>query len=64
MTKKGVDCFGTSCLAMTDYFTHPLNPPPQGRGRILDLPSANKSQILRILYCLIRFCVSRKIRRI
>ncbi|MGX3010918.1 hypothetical protein ACWIUD_05055 [Helicobacter sp. 23-1044] len=26
---------------MTDYFTHPLNPPPQGRG--------NKIEILRIL---------------
>ncbi|MGX2982894.1 hypothetical protein [Helicobacter sp. 23-1045] len=22
-------------LAMTKYFTHPLNPPPQGRGKFL-----------------------------
>ncbi|MGX3010990.1 hypothetical protein ACWIUD_05440 [Helicobacter sp. 23-1044] len=33
-----VDCFGESmiCLAVIGDFTHPLNPPPQGRGRILD----------------------------
>ncbi|MGX3010914.1 hypothetical protein ACWIUD_05035 [Helicobacter sp. 23-1044] len=34
----------TQNLAMTDYFTHPLNPPPQGRGKLFDLPSAREGE--------------------
>ncbi|MGX2981615.1 hypothetical protein [Helicobacter sp. 23-1045] len=35
-SKTDMDCHDSALqnLAMTDYFTHPLNPPPQGRGKI------------------------------
>ncbi|MGX2983709.1 hypothetical protein [Helicobacter sp. 23-1045] len=59
MTKKGVDCFGTSCLAMTDYFTHPLNPPPQGSGRGKVLDSAFRTKFAES-----KRRISRKNRRI